>query len=266
MKGIFLTGSHSRHLHLASCLHKNGFLSGLAIENREQFIPSPPPGLQAQDEENFIRHFKGRQGSEERFFGTVDQFQFDGLDTYSVPHEEWNGMKLKEWIIERKPDFVLSYGVHKISNDMLDIFPKLAWNIHGGLSPWFRGGITLFWPFYFLKPNWAGMTIHRLTAKLDGGGIVHHSVPVLERGDGIHDTACRAVIQVAEDLVTILRMMESGADITEVPQKSSGKLFLGDDWKPQHLRLIYNTFDNDIVDQYLDGNLGHHEPSLIKAF
>jgi len=95
---------------------------------------------------------------------------------------------------------------------------------------------------------------------------VHHAVPQLVRGDGIHDTACRAVVQVAEDLVAILRMVEQGATIEEVPQRSSGKLFLGEDWKPQHLRLIYNTFDNDIVDQYLDGNLGHQEPPLIKAF
>ncbi|BDG45790.1 MULTISPECIES: formyltransferase family protein [Parageobacillus] len=87
----------------------------------------------------------------------------------------------------------MTYGVNKIDDHVIDMLPDYAWNIHGGLSPWYRGNITLFWPFYMLRPNWAGMTIHRLTSKLDGGDIVHHSVPKLEYGDGIHDVACKAV-------------------------------------------------------------------------
>lgn len=94
---------------------------------------------------------------------------------------------------EQQPDVVLTYGVNKIDDHVIDMLPDYAWNIHGGLSPWYRGNITLFWPFYMLRPNWAGMTIHRLTSKLDGGDIVHHSVPKLEYGDGIHDVACKAV-------------------------------------------------------------------------
>jgi hypothetical protein len=266
MRGILLTGSHPRHLYLAEQLHKNRLLKGLVVERREEFVPSPPPGLALIDEANFIRHFRDREVSEHRFFGTAGQYCFDGLDVCEVTVEELNGPELKTWISEREPDFVISYGVHKLSQEMIDSFPPIAWNVHGGLSPWYRGTITLFWPFYFLKPNWAGMTIHRLSSKLDGGDIVHHSVPRLERGDGIHDTACRAVQQVAEDLVKILRLVEGGAQIAEVPQRSGGKLFLSKDWKPEHLRVIYNLFDNDIVDQYLDGKLGHDEPPLVRAF
>ena len=144
--------------------------------------------------------------------------------------------------------------------------PKNSFNIHGGLSPWYRGNITLFWPFYFLKPNWAGMTIHKLTDKIDGGDILHHSIPELCRGDGIHDVACKAVIKVSEDLLTILSILNEGKELQLVEQKSFGKLFNSLDWKPQHLRLIYNTFDNDIVDRFLDGELGYDEPNLIKAF
>ena len=117
-----------------------------------------------------------------------------------------------------------------------------------------------------MQPNWAGMTIHQLTAKLDGGPVIHHSTPELVRGDGIHDVASRAVMQVADDLIRILEMIESGTAIAPQTQKSSGKLFVGEDWQPQHLRLIYNTFDNDIVDRYLDGEFGHRQPPLIKAF
>jgi hypothetical protein len=32
------------------------------------------------------------------------------------------------------------------------------WNIHGGLSPWYRGAITHFWPSYMLEPQLTGMS------------------------------------------------------------------------------------------------------------
>lgn len=265
MKTILLTGSHPRHLYIAKQLAKNGLLQGLLLEEREEFEPSSPAGLLDVDRNNFIRHFRDRSEAERRWFGSKDD-ESTNIPAFRVTPAELNSDKVKQWVRAMQPDTVLSFGVHKLSAELLAEFPERAWNIHGGLSPWFKGAITLFWPFYFLQPNWAGMTIHRLTSALDGGEIVHHSVPSLERGDGIHDVACRAVKQAAEDVVTLLQKVDQGQEPALVKQRSNGKLFLAADWKPQHLRLIYNSFDNDIVDRYLDGEFGHQEPPLVRAF
>jgi folate-dependent phosphoribosylglycinamide formyltransferase PurN len=266
MKIILLTGSHPRHLFLAQSLYQEGLLGGLLIETRGSFVPAPDARLSDRDRAHFIRHFKDREESEEKAFGKIDADNFSGIPLLEATKEELNSPEIRSWISSIQPDVAISYGVHKLGDELLSILPSYAWNIHGGLSPWYRGNATLFWPFYFLKPNWAGMTIHQLTAKLDGGGIIHHSVPILERGDGIHDVACNAVKQAGEDLIRLLSMIRGGQPINAVSQKSSGKLFTTADWLPQHLRLIYETFNNDIVDRYLDGEFGHHEPPLIKAF
>jgi folate-dependent phosphoribosylglycinamide formyltransferase PurN len=266
MKVILFTGSHPRHLYMAKKLHQANLLSGLILEKREEFLPSPPNGIPQVDIENFIRHFRDRSDAEYRFFGKAESYDLDTIPTLSVSLQDLNSIATLEWVKDNEPDVVLTYGVHKISSEILGHFPEYSWNIHGGLSPWYRGNITLFWPFYFLQPNWAGMTIHHLTAKLDAGPIIHHSVPKLAHGDGIHDVACKAVQQVSEDLVSILEMLQKNIKVEGVVQKSSGKLFISQDWKPQHLRLIYNTFNNDIVDRYLDGELGHHVPPVVKAF
>ena len=265
MKIIFMTGSHPRHLYIARLLFEAGMLGGLIVEQRSNFLPAPSPHLSDRDRANFIRHFHDRQTAEHTMFGQIDLACFGDLPLLQVSPTELNGEETKRWLVDHPADMAVSYGIHKLDNEVLDLLPEHAWNIHGGLSPWYRGSITLFWPFYFLKPNWAGMTIHRLSAKIDAGDIIHHSVPVLERGDGIHDVACKAVKQAAEDLVAIARLMETGRSVEAVPQKSSGKLFTTADWTPQHLRLIYNTFDNDIVDRYLDGEFERTEPSLIRA-
>lgn len=266
MNVIFMTGSHPRHLYIARKLYENNILSGLLIETREEFEPLPEPGLCDQDRSNFIRHFRERKIAEESAFGCENLKDVLKIPIVYVSRDELNSERTRVWLKSMDADLVLSYGIHKLDNETLDVLPKNSWNIHGGLSPWYRGNITLFWPFYFLKPNWAGMTIHQLSSKLDGGDIIHHSVPSLKLGDGIHDVACRAVKQVADDFITIIELINNGDSIQPQRQKSSGKLFTSIDWTPQHLRLIYNTFNNDIVDRYLNGELGHKEPPLIRAF
>lgn len=265
MKVVMMTGDHPRHLYVASRLMRAGFLHGLVVERRAAFVPEPPAGLPEVDRINFVRHFADRSASELRFFGKPDLAQFAGLPVLHTTKRELNGDAVRDWIRREAPDVVLTYGVHVIRRELLELMPEHRWNIHGGLSPWYRGNITLFWPFYFLKPNWAGMTIHKLTDRLDGGDIIHHSVPELVRGDGIHDTACRAVIRVAEDLIPILEALRAGKPVEAVPQKSSGKLFTAADWKPSHLRVIYNLFNNDIVDRFLDGELGRDDPPLVRS-
>lgn len=266
MRTVFLTGSHPRHLHIAKRLYEEGLLHGLLIETRENFTPSPSPHLADIDRTNYIRHFTDREIAETRAFGSVDISFFKDIPLHETTMEKLNSAETGSWLKTLQADTVVSYGIHKLEKDILEILPERAWNIHGGLSPWYRGNITLFWPFYFLKPNWSGMTIHRLSAKLDGGDIIHHSTPVLNRGDGVHDVACNAVRQSGEDLIRLLNLIKEGRQITPVPQKSNGKLFTSTDWMPQHLRLIYNTFNNDIVDRFLDGEFGSDEPPLVKAF
>lgn len=261
MRIVLLTGSHPRHLYVANQIKETGFVVGHIIENREEFVPQPPQGLMKIDEENFVKHFEDRSISENLFFNEIKNVKNDTSELH-VNKEDLNATITIEWMKNKKADLIISYGVHKLSKEFLENSPVHAWNIHGGLSPWYRGNTTLFWPFYNLKPNWAGMTIHRLTEKLDGGGIVHHSVPKLEYGDRIHDVANKAVIKVAKDLKEILVRYNLNEIVYE-EQKSSGKLFTTSDWQPQHLRVIYNLFDNDIVDHYLNGNLKVNEPPLV---
>lgn len=266
-KVIFMCGSHMRHLYIAEKFLKEGRLAGLVIEEREEFLPQPPENLVQRDKDNFILHFAKRDEAEREFFGNVERETL--LASVPVLHttmEELNSQKTIEFIKSVDADMLLTYGVHMVSDEVISCYEGKAFNIHGGLSPWYRGNTTLFWPFYFLKPNYAGMTIHRLTQKLDGGDILHHSVPTLEYNDTMHVVACKAVKKVAEDICKILDCRDNGAAFHCSQQKNSGKLFLGKDWTPQTLRVIYELFDDKIVDMYLNGELERDEPKLVNFF
>lgn len=266
MKVVLFTGSHPRHYYLANKMNSVGYLQGHLVEERRNFMPEPPRDLTAQDRDNFIRHFQDRNEAEKKAFGVFSKPPvYKDIPYLKVKKEDLNTQQVIEWVQMLNPDLVITYGVHKIEKKIMSVFPSSAWNIHGGLSPWYRGNITLFWPFYFLQPNCAGMTVHHLSSVMDAGDIIHHSVPTLEKGDGIHDVACKAVIQVSEDLPLIASKLGKGEKLPAEKQKTKGKLFTSSDWKPHHLRLIYNTFNNDIVDHYLDGELLKEEPPLVKA-
>lgn len=264
---VFMCGSHPRHLYIADILNRNARLAALVVEKREEFVPEPDKHLDSHYKELFIRHFENRKKSEDKFFGKVDSdFIRKSVPVMDITHDELNSEKTETFLSNFSDCILLSYGIHKLDNSILNLFGDKAFNIHGGLSPWFRGNATLFWPFYFLKPQYAGMTIHRLSAKLDGGDILHHSLPDLVYGDGIHDTACRAVEKVADDLCRILELYDSGKELSCVKQLNVGKLFVTSDWNPVMLGIIYDFFNDKIVDMYLDGKIHSENPDVVNFF
>ena len=179
--------------------------------------------------------------------------------------KELNSGKIHDFLKSKKPDLILSYGCHLLSEETLS-FAQEAWNIHGGISPWYRGTATHFWPSYMLEPQATGMTVHETTPKIDGGPIVHQSLAKLVRDDGIHDLSCRAVQSIAEEISKLLEVKASGKIKKAIPQKTSGKLWLAKEWQPEHLRLVYETYNNKIVNEYLDGRLNQQKPELIRQF
>ena len=160
-------------------------------------------------------------------------------------------------------NFFANNAENKIKNKTLEELPKKSFNLHGGISPWYRGSITHFWPSYFLEPQMTGMTLHQLTKDLDAGGIVHQNSGVLERGDGIHDLSCRTLKSFITELPFVINKILKD-DFQLSTQKSSGKLWLNSDWRPEHLKLVYEYFNNKIVDYVLD-NLDHSiKKTIIK--
>lgn len=261
---VFMTGDHPRHGHIARCIAESNLLSGLIIERREAFVPEPPAGLSEHTKELFIRHFATRASAEERFFSGSKLRQ--GVETLFIRQDELNADPVWEFLDRIGPDLLMSYGVHKLTEDTLARVRRRRWNIHGGLSPWYRGAITHFWPSYLLEPQMTGMTVHTLTQAIDGGEIVHQAVADLVRGDGIHDLACRAVVALGKELPELVTAGVRGTFRPPAPQKTTGRIWRGADWRPEHLHLIYDTFGDRIVDAYLDGAFLQHDPKLVRAF
>jgi folate-dependent phosphoribosylglycinamide formyltransferase PurN len=263
MKVVFITGSHPRHAYIARKLACAGKLSALIIEKREAHLPEPPQELNGELSALFKEHFFLRQQVENTAFGDNS---FPNVPTLHVGHHTLNTQKTWDYLTEYSPDLLLSYGCHMLTNETLSKVTGEKWNIHGGLSPWYRGAVTHFWPSYMLEPQMTGMTVHELTQQLDAGDIVHQCSSDLVRGDGLHQLAARSVTKIADELPRLIALMEKGAKIKKTPHKTAGKLWLGNNWRPEHLKLIYDVYNDKIVDLYLDGEFAQSKPILVRQF
>ena len=255
MRILWIGGSHPRHLYYANRLNEAFGLAGAIIEWRENILPEPPEYLSATDRNNWIRHFTNRQNKETAYFDVQHPPQ---CDTLTVNHERLNSPESVGFVKQIRPDLVLVFGCGMIRDPLASEVPH-AVNMHLGLSPRYRGAATLFWPFYFLEPQWAGVTFHYIVSEPDAGQIIHQVRPKLYRDDTIHDIGCRAVLAATE---AALQLVECSGIWRTWKQKATGKNFLASDFKAQHLRMIYNVYQDDIVRAYLDGELPGREPKL----
>ena len=267
LKIVFIGGNHPRHLYYLNRINERFPISGAIIEKRSDSTneknPIPPNDILEQDRENFVKHFSNRHITEQKYFGNG---KIPKCKLLEIQKQELNSKSTVDFINSIKPNIVLIYGSHLIKEPLYSKLPENTINLHGGLSPRYRGTATMFWPFYFLEPNYVGTTFHNIISEPDAGTIIHQSIPTLERGDTIHDVSCKTIVQSSRDVIRLLEIFEKMGKWKKFSQKGTGKNFLERDFKPEHLRIIYDFFDDDIVDKFLDGNIHSTEPNLIRQF
>jgi len=263
---LFICGDHPRNLYLMHSVFREYGLVGLVLENREEFIPSPDLQWSHENQENFIRHFASREVSEKRFFDGDYNIDDNDCPTLHVNSKTLNSEKTIRFISEINPDIVVLYGASIINRPLLNSLPKYTINLHSGLVPRYKGHASTFWSFYFLEPNWAGGTYHIVSEKLDSGDIIHQMVPELEYGDTLHDVACKVTMIAANDILKIIDYYDRHHNISSCSQPSSGRLFVSKDFNPDLLKVIYEYYDDKIVDYYLDGKITPRQVKLLTLY
>ena len=152
-RALFISGSHLRHRYFFNHLFQF-FDEILLIEmKRENVLPTWDGVLENQDKINFERHFSNRKVVESRLFGDIENEKSlrshnnSGRATY--PEFQSHRRKIKQF----SPKFGLIFGSDLIRSPVLEVLPFETLNLHLGLSPWYRGSATLFWPFVFWSLN-----------------------------------------------------------------------------------------------------------------
>jgi len=272
MKTLVIVGDHPRNLGLLNELLKidNIEIRGLILFERDKFIPEANKNLSKELKKLWDKHFSKRSIAESKFFDSHNDYEKKiSKICYVKNDKELHSEKTLSFIKTLNVDACFITGISIIKEPLLSKLPKNTINLHLGIIPFYKGAITMFWPFYFLEPTMAGTTYHIIDKFVDTGEIIHNNVPKLEYGDGMHDVASKAVVAAHKDVnivvEEIIRRVRMGIEPKkDISLRLKGKLFLKSDWKPEMLNIIYNYYDDKIVDLYLNNQISCPKAKLIK--
>ncbi|UTW55877.1 formyl transferase [Kordiimonas sp. SCSIO 12610] len=120
------------------------------------------------------------------------------------PVEGLNTSETASIIKQHNPDAILVYGTRIVQDKILHLATDLAFNMHTGISPHYRGTACAFWPIVNNDLEMLGATVHECTSAVDGGKIFETETARLEKGDNIYAAFARAVIAGTEAYVNVI--------------------------------------------------------------
>lgn len=125
--------------------------------------------------------------------------------------------ELAQAVQKFQPQIIAVYGTKKIPNKVLNTAKTIALNMHTGVSPFYRGTASSFWPIVENEAEKIGATVHECTSVIDGGTIFFTGRARLHRHDNLHTIFARAVKLGADGYVGVLRKITTG-QASDLPQ------------------------------------------------
>ncbi len=123
-----------------------------------------------------------------------------------------------------QPDVIAVFGTSLIRGPLLKRGRLGIFNLHGGLSPHYRGADCTFWALYNGEPDRVGCTLHGIDEGIDTGKLFAHICPEVREGDDELTLFWRSVRDGAEVYVEMLERLERGEHIGQ-PQREKGRLY-----------------------------------------
>lgn len=248
LKIAILTGDELRHRYYANALTHEFEVVLVAHEKKANVHEKTDFGETGND--IIAKHFSKRGANEVKYFANPPASK--ALKTVSLLTGEVNENAFVKELLDANPDYVLLFGSSLIGDDILQAFPNKVINLHLGLSPYYRGSGTLFWPLVDGKPECVGSTIHLAVKKIDAGGILGQVRPEIDPQDGPHDLGNKTILASLAAIKSLIIRYDNDEIVPEMVDMSEGKLCLRKHLTPQSIEELNRKMKNGVISQYLE--------------
>jgi folate-dependent phosphoribosylglycinamide formyltransferase PurN len=249
---MILCGRSARHLHVANALCRAGEVLAIVQETGGEW--SLKKTLKQLRPDNLFRKGWRWLRDRRRYTGNPEaKFFFPNgaarLDlperVREVPHI--NHSEVVRWAKELQPDLICVFGTSLIRGELLQQGRLGIVNLHGGLSPEYRGADCTFWALYNGEPDKVGCTLHYIDAGIDTGRLIAHVCPQVRAGDGELELFWRAVKDSAEVYAEAVVRLARGEALGEA-QPGRGRLYQVKDRGLRHERALAARLASGMLD------------------
>jgi len=248
---MILCGRSPRHLYVANRLCRAARVVAIVQETGTQWTLKKVLRLLRPDNLSrkawrWLRDRRRYTGNPEAafFFGdTIPRLERKDL-LVEVPHI--NHPDVIELAERHNPDVIAVFGTSLIRGPLLEMGRRGIVNLHGGLSPEYRGADCTFWALYNDEPEKVGCTLHFIDAGIDTGKLIAHVCPEVHAGDGELTLFWRAVRDSAEVYAELVDRLENGECFGQA-QEDKGRLYQVKDRGWRHEQALKNKMEAGLL-------------------
>ncbi len=260
---VVLCGGAPRHVYVANRLCRSLEVVAIVQEVGRRVTPAKlaalaKPEVAARKISRWLRDRRRYAGNgEARFFFGGSEVRLDRPDL-AQRAEHINDRAVVDTVQRLAPDVVAVFGTSLIRPPLLGQGRLGMLNLHGGLSPDYRGADCTFWALYNGEPEQVGCTLHFINAGIDTGALVAHVCPEVREGDDELRLFWRAVRDSAEVYAEAIEKLACG-EALGVRQDRKGRLYQVKDRTGAAEREFARRLPGDVV-------RGTSLPSRVKWF
>lgn len=231
---IVLTSTAPRHRYFASVIEREFEVTACLTQPKQDYYLS-----QMQLSQSVREHFVKNSEAEFLEFGepqtrcspiVVDDINSDE----SIAHAHG-------------AEVALLFGTAILSDKWLSALPGRIINLHLGLSPFYRGSATLFWPIVEQELACVGATIHLAEKRVDAGNILKRvrACPIV--GDTYYSLTNRLIKDAINLVPNTLRGFLDGSISPQKQERLESRAYKKQDFNEEALNSALSFFGGGLT-------------------
>jgi phosphoribosylglycinamide formyltransferase 1 len=254
MRIVLLTGSELRHsfVRKAIALFPGVTMMRSYCEGAEKSIRRLVESAGSSADSAQARHLAARDQSEDDFFAAFVALAPDRSAPVFIPKGAINEPQYADDIAALVPELLACYGSSLIREPLLTRFEGRFLNVHLGLSPYYLGSGTNFWPLVRGEPEFVGATFMHMDAGIDTGKVIHQIRARVFPGDTPHQIGNRLITDMALVYADIITKFFSLPDMPQLPDPRDVRIYRQKDFTEESAREVIRQFAEGLVDRYLN--------------
>lgn len=252
---IILTATELRHDFFSLTLALDeGLEVLLTIRERKESL-SDSAGVLTRDDARVVAHAESRSLSERDFFAASVGRSPDRRNGLLVPKGSINNdPSLHQLLRDLDPDVLICYGTSIIREPVLGDFAGRFLNVHLGLSPYYRGAGTNFWPLVNREPEFVGVTFMHIDSGVDTGRVVHQARAFIRPDDSSHSLGNRLIYEMTHLTAEVARNLQKLPAIDQSEMNPMGlpeRVYRRRDFDGRAVEIAGANIANGLLREYL---------------